>query len=184
MKKLKKLTSTQAKRLEPLLKWKGARQRIIMYLFALGYRVPDLVLMTVDELLAIGFPDYLEASIGELMDSINDERMFLYPRSISLRQSPRKEIIHYLLSQGYTVAQLQKTRMSSIKKIEVPESLIFHRDKLAEVAIKNLVFAYPSGKAFSHTDFYRLVRNTTEKVFQRKMSQDAFHRYIVTGKLD
>lgn len=178
-----RLTKKQFERLEPFFYRKSARQRIILFLVATGVRVPELVNFTEADLAEVDLPEDLDYCRDEIMDYAQDDRYFVYPQSKELRESPRKDIVEYLLTQGFSVDELQVTPMTKIGTFDVPDELIYYRDQLADVAIKKRVFVYPCGKPLVHSDFYRLIRDTSEKILGKKLSQDKYCAYIKTGKI-
>lgn len=177
------LNKKQTLRLAPFFNRKSARQRIILYLLATGYRVPDLVNMSEDALDVVILPDELEHCRDEMHDNALDERYFVYPMSKEMQEGPRKDIVNHLLATGYQIDELRSTPMAELSRFKVAEEMVHYRTQLAETAAKEQVFVYPCGRPLVHTDYYRLIRNTTEKILGKKLSQDKFYRYIKTGKL-
>jgi hypothetical protein len=75
------LTKKQMERLEPFLKHKRARQRIILYLLADGSSVHDVVKTTKRVLLDTVFPEELEIFVEQVADEIPElnDGAFCYP---------------------------------------------------------------------------------------------------------
>lgn len=69
-----------------------------------------------------------------------------------------------------------------LRALKLPVEMKVCRDEaLAEMAHES-AFTYPSGKPLPHTNYYRLLRMTANKVLGRPMSQEMFREYIQTGK--
>ncbi len=118
------LNDDQLNRLVPFFTRVNRRQRLIIYLAATGFSVPDLVSMTVQMLLSLELPDtiqpYRDEVIDQLPDSSADKPCFVYS---------------------------------------------------------------PSGKAFVHTDFYRVIRNAPVKVLKRELSRQQLIEYVQNGTI-
>lgn len=171
-------------RLAPFLFNKGARQRIILYLMSIGYSVPQLVNMKITDIEALSLPEELAVYQEEIMSDLENEALFIYPNSKMLNGSARKAIVEYLLSKGATVDELKATPMAKLGDFDVPTELRSERDLLAKTANNRIAFTFPSGKSFAHTDFYKIIRNTSTKVLGKKLTQTAFRDYITKGTLD
>lgn len=171
-------------RLAPFLFNKGARQRIILYLMSIGYSVPKLVNMKIKDIEALSLPDDLAVYQEEIISNWENESSFIYPHSKMLNGSARKAIVEYLLSKGSTVDELKATPMAKLGEFDVPDELLKERDALANTAKNSIAFTYPSGKSFAHTDFYKIIRNTSIKVLGKKLTQTGFCDYITKGTLD
>lgn len=73
----------QYERLEPFFVRRGARTRLILYLFACGYTVPELVKFTVKDLKALDLPDDLVIFRDEVLELSPDTKssalVFVFP---------------------------------------------------------------------------------------------------------
>jgi hypothetical protein len=65
--------------LRPFLHEKGARQKVIIYLLAAGYGVPDLVKMDVPALRSLALPIDLAVLLDDFLDERKKGPAFLYP---------------------------------------------------------------------------------------------------------
>ena len=73
------LKPKQMERLAPFLYRKSTRQRIILYLLGAGYTVPELVRVTVSDLMAMKMPGEMAAYRDELVETAECEMAFCYP---------------------------------------------------------------------------------------------------------
>ena len=78
------MTKQQYERLQPFLHRKSARQRIILYLFADGYTVPDLVKMTVPGLHALELPPVMTTYVDEMLENRKNGAAFQYPNGLAI----------------------------------------------------------------------------------------------------
>lgn len=81
---------------EKLLYRRSSRQRVILWLLASGYKVPDLVSMTRSELESVEFPDALENHKLAVLESVSspaDDAVFAYPGGRKLQHSDFYRII-------------------------------------------------------------------------------------------
>jgi len=116
------LNDDQLKRLVPFFTRKNRRQRLIIYLAAGGFSVPDMVSMTVQILQSLKLHDEVEPYRDEVIDQLPD----------SSADAPC------------------------------------------------FVFS-PSGKAFVHSDFYRIIRNAPVKTLKREFSRQQLVEYVQNG---
>lgn len=80
MKIINKLTNKQFEKLSPFLFRKASRQRIILYLVALGYSVSDMRKMKVGELKKITMHKDLEAARDEIIFELSEaDHVFVLP---------------------------------------------------------------------------------------------------------
>lgn len=95
-------------------------------------------------------------------------------------KNARQRVIFFLIADGYTVGDLTKMQIDDLKQIKLPPELDVDRDNFLEGRTSGPAFVYPSGKLIPHTNYYRLIRTTAEKVLGRPMSQEKFREYINT----
>ena len=69
-------------------------------------------------------------------------------------------------------------RTFALKSLKLPVEMTVCRDEALAESSSLMAFTYPSGKLIPHTNYYRLLRFTAEKVLNRPMSQEQFREYI------
>lgn len=94
------------------------------------------------------------------------------------RKSARQRLILYLLADGYSVADLTKMDVATLRAITLPLEMDVRRDEILSGRHDGYAFVYDNGSRLPHTNYYRLVRQTAEKVLRRPMSQEKFRSYI------
>jgi hypothetical protein len=94
----------------------------------------------------------------------------------------RQRLILYLIADGYTVGELVQMTVAELRKISLPEDMDVRRDEVLNGRGDGFAFVLPSGKQQPHTDYYRLLRATSEKVLKRPMSQEKFRAYIHSSR--
>ncbi len=103
-----------------------------------------------------------------------------------VRLSARQRLILYLFACGYTVPELVNFSVKELKALALPEELVLSRDEvldfLPDAMPSSAVFVFPSGRQMTHTDFYRIVRQSAKKTLNRPMSRQQFLDYIKSGK--
>lgn len=77
----KALSAAQLNRLQPFLVRKGARQKVILYLFALGYQPGELCVMKVNELKSITMPADIALWREQILESHTKGLVFVYENS-------------------------------------------------------------------------------------------------------
>ena len=104
-----------------------------------------------------------------------------------VRRSARQRLILYLFACGMTVPELVNYTVKDLSSLALPEELVLSRDEvldlLQESKPSSLVFVFPRGNPMTHTDFYRIVRQAAEMVFEKPMSRQQFVAYIKKGEL-
>ena len=104
-----------------------------------------------------------------------------------VRRSARQRLILYLFACGMTVPELVSFTVKDLKALELSEELILSRDEVLDLLPESkpgsLVFVFPRGNPMTHTDFYRIVRQAAEMVFEKPMSRQQFVEYINKGEL-
>lgn len=93
-------------------------------------------------------------------------------------KNARQRVIFYLIAEGYTVADLTKLQVGELKLIKLPPEIDVDRDNFLQGRTSGAAFVYPSGAKIPHTNYYRLIRTTAEKVVGRPMSQEKFREHI------
>ena len=78
------MTKEQYKRLEPFLKSKSARQRVILYLLAIGYAVSELIELRVNDLRELKLPVEVQVYRDEVLISQKSGFAFVYPNGNQL----------------------------------------------------------------------------------------------------
>ena len=73
------MTEKEFERLQPFLHWKSARQRVILYLIADGYTVPDLVAMSTAVCQKLSLPDDIAVFRDEMLVGHSHDFAFVYP---------------------------------------------------------------------------------------------------------
>lgn len=68
--------------------------------------------------------------------------------------------------------------IGTLRGIKLPNEIDVCRDEILTDRKSGQAFAYPNGKSMPHTSFYRLIRQTCQKVVGRPMSQEKFREYI------
>ena len=99
------------------------------------------------------------------------------------RKSARQRLILYLIADGHRVVDLVAMRTFYLRNMELPVEMSVVRDEALAEKTFDTAFTYPGGKPLPHTAYYRLIRETAEKVLDRPMSQEQFRHYIQTGKI-
>ena len=94
------------------------------------------------------------------------------------RKSARQKIILYLIAAGYSVPDLVKLDVPTLRSLALPIDLAVLMDEFMEGRKSGPAFRYPNGQAMPHTAFYRLIRATTKKVTGKPMTQDQFRAWI------
>lgn len=90
----------------------------------------------------------------------------------------RQKVIIYLIAAGYSVPQLVKLDVPTLRKLALPIDLAVQLDDFLDERKKGPAFLYPNGKPIPHTAFYRLVRAACKKVLGRPMTVDQFRAWI------
>lgn len=99
------------------------------------------------------------------------------------RKSARQRLILFLIADGKKVGDLVSMRTFFLKKMDLPVEMSVNRDEALADSNSDMAFVYPNGKVIPHTSYYRLIRQTAEKVLDRPMSQEQFRQYIQQGKI-
>ena len=80
--------------LAPILRHKSARQRVILYLLADGYRIDKLVGMTASALAALELPDDIDVARDEVLDGKPRKGpAFVYPNGAVIPTSAYQRLI-------------------------------------------------------------------------------------------
>lgn len=98
-----------------------------------------------------------------------------------VRKGARQKLILYLIAEGRTVVELVAMKISEFKKLELPDDMAVYRDQVLDEGKFDMAFTYPGGGHIPPTTYYRLIRETAQKVLGRPMSQAQFRKYITTG---
>lgn len=95
------------------------------------------------------------------------------------RKSARNKIILYLLAEGYTVGELRRLDVASLRKLSLPTELLAARARIVRGRAGGCAFVYKkSKKALPYTDYYRLLRIAGEHALGRRMSCEKLRRYL------
>jgi len=94
------------------------------------------------------------------------------------RKSARQKIILYLIAAGYSVPDLIKMDVSTLRAQALPIDLAVLMDEFLVGRKSEPAFRYPNGKAMPHTAFYRIIRNASKKVTGKPMTQVQFRAWI------
>lgn len=97
------------------------------------------------------------------------------------RKSARQRVILFLLASGYTVADLVSMTLAQARAIKLPAEIDVYRAEAFNGRKSGLAFIYPNGNPMRLSTYYRLLRETSQKVVGRPMSQDAFRDYIFSS---
>ena len=87
------MNKKQYQRLEPFLHRKSARQRVILYLIALGYTFNELKAMTVRALRAMEFPVEMQIYRDYTLSGLTSGPAFLYPSGNPLRATDYQRLV-------------------------------------------------------------------------------------------
>jgi hypothetical protein len=98
------------------------------------------------------------------------------------RKSARQRIILYLFARGLSVADMASMTPAALRELRLPDSLdIYREEMLNEQPKAKYAFVYPNGNHIPPSAYYRILRESTEKVLGRPLSLDTFKTYISTG---
>lgn len=90
----------------------------------------------------------------------------------------RQKVILYLLAAGYSVPDLVKLDVPTLRRLALPIDLAVLLDEFLDDRKRGSAFQYPNGKTVPHTAFYRLIRATAKKVIGRPMTVDQFRAWL------
>lgn len=94
------------------------------------------------------------------------------------RKSARQKIILYLIAAGFSVPELVKMNVSTLRHQVLPIDLAVLMDEFLDGHKSVAAFRYPNGNRMPHTAFYRLIRTAATKVTGKPMTQDQFRAWI------
>jgi hypothetical protein len=92
----------------------------------------------------------------------------------------RQKIIIYLIAAGYSVPDMVRLDVRTLRGLALPIDLAVLLDDFLDDRKEGPAFQYPNGKAIPHTAFYRHVRAACQKVLGRPMTVDQFRAWLRT----
>jgi len=94
------------------------------------------------------------------------------------RKSARQKIIPYLIAAGYSVPDLIKMNVPTLRALALPIDLVDLTDEVLEGRKNGPAFQYPGGKVIPHTAFYRLIRTAAKRATGKPMTQVQFRAWL------
>ena len=92
------------------------------------------------------------------------------------RKSARQKIIPYLIAAGYSVPDLIKMNVPTLRAL--PIDLADLTDEVLEGRKNGPAFQYPGGKEIPHTAFYRSIRTAAKRATGKPMTQVQFRAWL------
>lgn len=94
------------------------------------------------------------------------------------RKSVRQKIILYLIATGYSVPDLIKMNVPTLRALALPIDLAVPTDEVLEGRRNGPAFQYPGGKVILHTAFYRLIRIAAKRATGKPMTQTKYRAWL------
>ena len=95
------------------------------------------------------------------------------------RKGARQRLILFLIAEGFTVSRLVAMTVAQLRALALPVDFEVCRDEALNARqADDRAFCYPNGATVPHSAYYRLMRQTAQKVLRRPMSQESFRAYM------